>query len=341
MSVEVEAAGAIVWWPAGEGTVQPGQCEEPGLHEPGRTNPEQPEPDIYLIHRPRYDDWSFPKGKRKHGEEIRTTAIREVYEETGLHVALGCPLPDSRYRLSSGRPKVVHFWCGRVLSPDAPAVRARPAFHRAKHAEVDSGEWMPAAEAMRRLTSAANRKELAAFLKLWRKHGGCAETAVLVRHARAKKRSAWKGAEAERPLTSQGAARSVRIGGLLSAYGVAELHTSPWRRCAQTLEPYAAAAVLTPITHGEVTEDAFAANPDLTAEVAVELLARPQVARALCVHRPTLGAILKSLAAHAVPKVRKALPAANPWLKTGECMVLHVKGGRVVAMERVRPLASV
>ena len=80
------------------------------------------------MHRPRYDDWSWPKGKVDPGETILAAATREVAEETGHDVVLGIPLPGLEYALSDGRRKRVHYWAAQVAGrPDAAALRARAA----------------------------------------------------------------------------------------------------------------------------------------------------------------------------------------------------------------------
>ena len=78
--------------------------------------------EVLLIHRPRYDDWSLPKGKLDPGEGPQEAALREVAEETGLRCALGAELPSTRYRDLYGRPKVVRYWAmelaGGAFSPN-------------------------------------------------------------------------------------------------------------------------------------------------------------------------------------------------------------------------------
>ena len=101
--------------------------------------------EVLLVHRPRYDDWSWPKGKAHDGEPLTQTAVREAAEETGLAVALGRPLGEVRYRLSDGRRKQVTYWVatartrGPGLGPQAPD-------------EVDGLAWLPVGEARALLT---------------------------------------------------------------------------------------------------------------------------------------------------------------------------------------------
>ena len=78
-----------------------------------------------LVHRPRYDDWSFPKGKCLPGEHVLITAVREVTEETGIEVTLGRRLRTVRY-LSDGRPKQVDYWAARPAAQVVQAERANP-----------------------------------------------------------------------------------------------------------------------------------------------------------------------------------------------------------------------
>jgi 8-oxo-dGTP pyrophosphatase MutT (NUDIX family) len=97
---------------------------------------------VLVVHRPRYDDWSFPKGKADHeGESDEDSALREVREETGLRCELGRPLPAVSYTDHHGRPKIVRYWCMRA---------AGGAFRPAD--EVDEIRWLPPSEARSLLT---------------------------------------------------------------------------------------------------------------------------------------------------------------------------------------------
>ncbi|HEY5836207.1 NUDIX hydrolase [Streptomyces sp.] len=109
--------------------------------------------EIALVHRPRYDDWSLPKGKLKRGEEFAQAAVRETREETGMDCALGAPLPSSYY-LVEGRPKEVRYW----------AAEADSGSFEPSH-EVDRMIWLPPAAARHRLTHDRDRPLVDALLR--------------------------------------------------------------------------------------------------------------------------------------------------------------------------------
>ena len=97
--------------------------------------------EVLLVHRPRYDDWSLPKGKCEPGEGDEDCARREVAEETGLACEIGPELPSQRYRDQKGRDKVVRYW----------AMEAPPGVGALVH-EVDEVVWLPLDAARRRLS---------------------------------------------------------------------------------------------------------------------------------------------------------------------------------------------
>ena len=98
--------------------------------------------EVCVVHRPRYGDWSFPKGKLDPGESFEVAALREVEEETGLRCTLEAELPSTEYRDSKDRPKIVRYWQMEVDED--------PGFE--PNDEVDELRWLPMAEAGELLT---------------------------------------------------------------------------------------------------------------------------------------------------------------------------------------------
>ncbi|MGC5167413.1 NUDIX domain-containing protein [Luteimicrobium sp. DT211] len=313
----IEAAGALVW------------------------RERRRELQVLLVHRPRYGDWSWPKGKVDPGESRATTAVREVQEETGHAVVLGQPLPGLQYLVPDGRVKRVHYWAARTAADaDGPALRARHPVAPVDPDEIDTTEWLGVEEAARRLTRTADRQPLVALVEA-HAHGRLGTHAVIVaRHGSALARSQWAGKEHARPITPIGWAQAAALVPVLAAYGVRDVLTSRWSRCAQTVAPYAAASGLAPRRHDRLTEAQHEKAPSRVAAVVRELL-EAEESSVLCTHRPVLPTVLDVLAEHTGRSVADALPQKDPYLEPGEALVAHValtaKGPRVAAAETIAP----
>lgn len=269
-------------------------------------------PEVLLVHRPKYDDWSFPKGKLDPGEHAVTAAVREVAEETGLDVRLGPPLHDQEYLVGNGtlRPKRVHYWAAAVVG-DHDVTGYEP------NAEIDELAWLSPAEAMDRLTYERDRETLEEWAKVRKR----STPLIVLRHARARSRRSWRGDDRERTLTQAGELEADRLVPLLGAYGVQRVVSSSSRRCWTTTAPYAeVAAVDLEVTDALSEEGTTAAGVE---EVVLDLLGRKEPA-VLCTHRPVL------------PEVMKALGVRDPGLEPADLLVVHHRNGQVIATETHR-----
>ncbi len=261
--------------------------------------------EVLLVHRPRYDDWAWPKGKQDPGEHVTATAVREVLEETGFEVRLGRPLSRQMYVVSGGRAKTVHYWIARTMSGKSLAGFT-------PNREIDEIRWVGFDKASRMLTYADDVQ----LLEQARRHLQRTQTLVVLRHGRARRRSEWTGADPARPLTDVGKAQARSIGPVLAAYGVTQVVTSDWRRCVDTVQPYADDMVLPVETVPDLNEERALPLPVLD-----RLLADRESA-VLCTHRPVLPAVLARLGVEEEP------------LAPGEMVVCHHRQRRVVATER-------
>ncbi|GAA3817710.1 NUDIX hydrolase [Cellulomonas soli] len=318
--VVVEAAGALVW------RVRLSRLQ------------------VALVHRPRYHDWSWPKGKLDPGESAVGAAIREVAEETGHEVVLGIPLPGLEYRISDGRTKRVHYWAAQVAGRrDATALRARPPVPRASRTEIDQVRWWDVETAVHRLTNKDDRLPLDALVQAYEKGRLDTRAVVIARHGSARRRAGWTGSELDRPLTREGERQASALVPVLSAFGVSRLATSEWARCRSTITPYSIATTTTPQVLAMLTEAEHERSPARVASAVVELL-RSSGDSVLCTHRPVLPTVVDVLAQHARRAVADQLPAHDPFLHPGQLLVAHVaqttKGPRVVAAETHRPPAE-
>jgi 8-oxo-(d)GTP phosphatase len=185
--------------------------------------------EVCVIHRPRYDDWSLPKGKLKAGEHPLAAAVREVREETGVR---GIPLRFLRqvsYRLADGTPKSVDHWSLRAAETDT----AGP------DGEADAVEWLPVDVAARRLSYPRDREVLDDYAG---QPVDCA--VVLVRHASAGERDTWPGPDEARPLDPPGERQANALAGLLALFRPVRLLAAAPVRCVRTLAPLAELADL-------------------------------------------------------------------------------------------------
>lgn len=267
--------------------------------------------DVLLVHRPKYDDWSFPKGKLDPGEHTVTAAVREVAEETGLDVRLGPALGPQRYRQSNGRWKTVDYWTARVVGKDDVS-GYRP------NAEIDEVEWVPWKDAARRLTYPYDRDTLAEARPLRRR----TRALVVLRHGKARSRGAWKKDDRLRPLVRLGEAQAQRLVPLLAAFDVTVAHSSSSTRCVQTVTPYAEVTGWPVKLYDELSEEG--ATADGVVDLVDALLDGGESA-VLCTHRPVLPTVLDALR---VPEVK---------LEPGGMLVVHHRKGRVVASEQLQP----
>lgn len=264
--------------------------------------------EVLLVHRGKYDDWSWPKGKRDPGEHVSTTAVREVLEETGVEIRLGRPLPAQHYLVASGRTKTVHYWTGRVVGDDDVSSYAA-------NAEIDQVGWFSLEKARKRLTYTDDVD----LLDHVAEHPRRTAALVVLRHARARKRGSWGGRDAERPLTDVGRQQARSLVPVLAAYGVSQVVSSDSLRCLRTVAPYAREQVLPVAEVPGLNEDDSTARS--IARAVGQLLGQKENAL-LCSHRPVLPQVFAELGVEEEP------------LRAGEFVVCHHRKGRVVATER-------
>ena len=296
----IRAAGAVVWRRGAAGT------------------------DIVLVHRPRYDDWSIPKGKAMPGEHVLLTAVREVAEEAGVRVALGRRLPTTHY-VTEGRPKRVDYWAARPVSPDAFT----------PNEEVDSLAWLPVADAAGRLSYDRDRTVLDGFL------AGPADTTpvILLRHADAISRKAWHRAghddDLARPLSARGQVEAHALGQILGSFVPARVVSSGARRCLATVRPYAALMGAKVEIEPALTVGGSTAEPgpdSVATEAAGQWIAETVASDGpvvICAHRQNLAWLLAcACAALAAP-----VPGGPP-LRKGAFWVLQASKGSLASAEQ-------
>jgi 8-oxo-(d)GTP phosphatase len=255
MSQEViRASGGVVVRPSGDGSVE-----------------------VLIIHRPHYDDWSLPKGKDDRGETAEQAALRELHEETGYRARIVAKLGDQHYTVGNGRPKIVAYFIMRPTTFDG--------FDKGD--EVDVTRWVDL-ETAAEMLSYDHDRQLLDDPRI--AHAARSGTVFLVRHAHAGDRSTWDGDDRLRPITKKGRTQSKAIATGLARRGVGAIHSSPYVRCVQTVEPLAKLSKL-PI----IENDLLGEGSD-TSKLIGFLAANAGTDLVLCSHGDVIPELLDRLA---------------------------------------------
>ncbi|CAN5436885.1 NUDIX hydrolase [soil metagenome] len=281
---------------------------------------------VALVHRPQYDDWSWPKGKLDRGEDWAAAAARETVEETGLDVRLGARLPSQTYSLGrhGGHPlsKRVEYWAASPIGGSG-----------ALEHEIDEVAWMTPEKATRRLTYARDADQLAALVSLARETRLDTWTLLVVRHGKAVPRKAWDRPDMIRPLTTVGKRRASRMVPILKAYAPERILTSPSTRCHDTMAPYAQQAVVPLSTKRGLSEEGFEAKPYKVAKHLTNVFLAGR-SMAICTHGPVLHEVINQLLPHAdTPGVQRLLRRVDrAAMDKGEILACTVVGRGQQAM---------
>ena len=266
----IKAAGTVLWRPGPDGAAASaggGATSAGGGVE------------VALIHRPRYDDWSFPKGKTDEGEHALHTALRETEEETGYRGVLGRRLPDTEYE-SLGRDKRVKYWAAQPVGESAFT----------PNEEVDALEWLSADAARKRLTSPLDVTVLEAFLEA----PVPTYPIVLQRHGKAERRGPEYADDLARPLAPAGREQADALAGLLGVYGAEEVVSSPAVRCLATIRPFVDASGLPLREDNTLTEFAYVHAPRAVVSWLRELI-RLRRGTVVCTHGPLLDELISAV----------------------------------------------
>ena len=271
---------------------------------------------VALVHRGRYDDWAWAKGKVDPGETLPETAVREIREETGLKVKLGVPLGIQRYRLPNKNLKEVHYWAAQVTDKALANSSFKP------NEEISQVVWLTPSEARKRLSYTHDHEQLDALLELHKKHRLETYPIILLRHGKARSRATWTGKESGRPLLTDGNSQAEALPPILKAYGAKMVFSSPWTRCLSTVAPYAQKRSVKVRTIAAFTEAANAQKPEKTRAAVAEIMSLEKSA-VICTHRPVLPTMIEQLEKSAISKLGPKLHLAA-LLKPGSMAIIHM-----------------
>ncbi len=288
---KVLAAGGFVW--RGDPTEAGGERE------------------LAVVHRPKYDDWSLPKGKVDAGEQLIVTARREVSEEIGVTAACGQVVGEQRYSVAAG-PKYVRYWAmadgGTEFAP--------------KDEEVDELQWLPMRRAIRKLSYDHDRQLAQRFANM----PIATATILLVRHARAGKKRRWKGDDALRPLDKDGLGQARRLAAVAPCYEPVRIASADLVRCADTVRPSSQLLGVDVEIEPRLGREAYAADPLSTVAFLRELVAAGGTTL-LCSQGEVIPDLMTRLAARSRVRLRR------PPARKGSVWALSFANGRLIAAD--------
>jgi phosphohistidine phosphatase SixA/8-oxo-dGTP pyrophosphatase MutT (NUDIX family) len=285
----IKAAGAVVW------------REETPF-----------EVEILLVHRPQYDDWSFPKGKVEDGESYISAAYREVKEETGVSTIFGQYLGSTSYSIENNKKKV-KYWSAIAL-PDAGTFVA--------NVEVDKIQWVSIREARHFLSYDEDREILDEFINCER----FTNTLILLRRAKAVRRADWNDYDLDRPLAALGVEQSRRLVNQLKPYGIQGIYTSDASRCFSTIEPLSEHLDLRITVTADLNEETYEKDSRTALKYIRHLMKYPGN-QLVCGHNPIIPEILTKIAR--VEYSADDLEPADAW-------VIHHRGDEIFSVEFLR-----
>ena len=270
--------------------------------------------EIALVHRPRYDDWSLPKGKVEEKESHIACAYREVAEETGYSAIFGPKIGKATYKVPEGK-KVVWYWSAQAIGEAQGSIDKN---------EIDEILWLEVKDARKKLTLEDDRAIVDFFVEF----GVDTTPIVLLRHAKALKRTEWDGDDSDRPLDNLGQLQAKRLLPQFYPYNISEIHSSDAYRCMQTVEDLARALDLNIIIGLDLSEDVYAKDKDAALEYVSSLMNKSKSVL-ICSHNPILPKVLKKLVG------KKYFKELDSKLEPAEAWVIHHRDGEVISVDWV------
>ncbi len=267
------------------------------------------EVEVLVIHRPQYDDWSFPKGKVDENESSIGAAYREVKEETGVDASFGQYLGTTSYKVEDNKKKV-KYWMAKAKPNSAPFV---------PNSEVDKIEWVDIKTARHFLSHNEDRDLLDEFVSRER----YSETLILLRHAKAVKRSEWTDYDLDRPLSNDGVEQSRLLVKQLEPFNVQAIYSSDATRCFSTAEPFAQMSGLKINISETLNEESFDKSSKVSVEYVRQLM-KFEGNYLVVGHNPIIPHILTKIAR--VEYSSDDLSPADAW-------IVHHHGDKVLAVE--------
>lgn len=285
----IRAAGALLW----------------------RESPHR-EIEIALIHRPRYDDWSLPKGKIEAGETALQCAYRELLEETGVRGLFTRQLGSVEYE-ETGQLKRVIYWsaqCASQIDAFLP------------NDEVDQLLWLSPDAAKEKVTHTSDKEIIGNFLS----ENAHTDTLIILRHTKALERGDWDEIDSQRTLNEYGFNQAQFLIKHLEPYAIEEIYTSDYIRCVQTVTPIAHSRGLTITQVPSLNEEIFESDPTRSVAFA-NALKQDEKNILICSHNPVIPTMLRGIL-NTKLKNRDLIK-----LEPGDAWIVHRFRGEIVGLD--------
>ena len=268
--------------------------------------------EIALIHRPRYDDWSLPKGKIEDGETALQCAYREVFEETGIKATFTRQLGSVEYE-ESGQKKRVIFWAARCAVDIGAFV---------VNEEVDELVWFTPEDALAKATHDSDRKMIENFQAQEQR----TDTLIILRHTKALERGDWDEDDSERTLNEVGFDQAQLLIKHLEPFAIDEVYTSNYTRCVQTVTPLSHSRGLTITQVPSLNEETFENDPQRSVAFA-NALKQDEKNILICSHNPVIPTMLRGILNTKLKN--KDLIKLEP----GDTWIVHRVRGEIVGLD--------
>ena len=290
MSEAISAAGAVVW----------------RKHKDNFT-------EVAIIHRPKYDDWSFPKGKIEVGESLIACAHREVLEETNLQTEFGPHLGQVEYFTPDGLKKVT-YWSAKVIGEKPFRTNT----------EVDQLKWIPITKVIEVLTNETDKEIFDKFVKV--KFNS--KPFILLRHAKAITRDEWQGEDDDRPLSSSGQNQAMRLLSTYQVFNIDQIHSSDAVRCYDTVKSMAKGLDIKLEVSSKLSENTYKKDKEKAFDYVRELI-KEDKSILICSHNPILPKMLNKLTK------KSEIEADEDKLSPADGWVIHRSGKEIIQIDRL------
>jgi 8-oxo-dGTP diphosphatase len=272
----------------------------------------QLEIEVALIHRPRYGDWSLPKGKIDDGETTLHCAYREVFEETGIKAQFTRELGSVEYQ-ESGELKRVKYWAAKAPSFDQQFK---------VNDEVDEIRWLTPAD----VTSLATHDSDKSIIENFLSQEARTDTLIILRHTKALERGDWDDLDSKRTLDEKGILQSEKLLMHFAPFAIDEIYSSDYLRCVQTVTPLADARKLRITEIPNLNEETFDIDPERSISFA-NAVKQDEKNILICSHNPVIPTMLRGILNTKLKN--KDLIKLEP----GDAWIVHRVRGEIVAVD--------